>query len=203
MVGAALLLFLFALLLRRTGTKTLSPAPSMLLPRSPAMSSGCPVCVADVVSARRCFKTALASDCSPAFDGVPTLNIGSMKEEDRVAVKRSAADVPISFVTAPRSFDRDTSVRQRAAILSWHMQPTRAKEVVLFGDEDGIGEFAAEWGLKHVRRMKKGADGIPLMDDLFRQASLVAEHGVVCFINSDISLPPEWWYDCSICRGNL
>jgi hypothetical protein len=159
----------------------------------PRVTSGCPVCEADVRSSTDCFASATASECRAAFPDLPELAIPTMGETDRVVVKRSARDVPITFVTAPRAFDEDTSVRQRASILSWHMQPGPVKEVLLFGDEQGIAELAEEWSLRHMRALPKSEDGIPLMSDLFREASRVANYGVVCFINADISLPPTWW----------
>ena len=128
------------------------------------------------------------------FSGLPTLSIATMTEQDVIPLAQSSIDVPITFVTAPRPFDDETSARQRAAILSWQLQPGN-KEILLLGDEAGIAEFAAEFGFSHVAKIKKSEpDGIPLMNSLFQEASKAAKHGVICYINTDISLPPaSWW----------
>jgi hypothetical protein len=194
-VGVAVLVVLLLAFTSRgprvVATSGVGTTATMTLP--PRVTSGCPVCEADARSSSDCFASATASECRAAFPDLPELAIPSMGEEERVVVKRSARDVPITFVTAPRAFDEDTTVRQRASILSWHMQPGPSKEVLLFGDEQGIAELAEEWGLRHMRALPKSEDGIPLMSDLFREASRAASNGVICFVNADISLPPTWW----------
>ena len=192
--GVVLLVMVLAVTSRRSRVAPPTAAVATLSPDPPPhVTSGCPLCVADARAADDCLASGVTAACRAAFPDVPELAIPSMAEADRVVVKRGARDVPITFVTAPRAFDADTTVRQRASILSWHMQPGPEKEVLLFGDEQGIAEFADEWGLRHMRALQKGDDGIPLMSDLFREASAVARFGVICFVNADISLPPTWW----------
>ena len=43
---------------------------------------------------------------------------------------------------------------QRNAILSWKNLGDEV-EIVLLGDEDGLGEFAAENGIKHIQKVKE------------------------------------------------
>jgi hypothetical protein len=44
-----------------------------------------------------------------------------------------------------------------------------------------------------VGETARASDGIPLMDALFKTASKVAKHNVLCYINTDIALPSSWW----------
>ena len=120
------------------------------------------------------------------------LDIRGMTKEARIVLSREEQDIGISFVTCPRGFDEDTKIRQRASILSWHMQPSLDKEVIIFGNDVGVKEFAEEWGMSHHEYVDKKSD-VPLMDQLFRDTSKMAKYDVVCYINADITLPPEWW----------
>lgn len=101
--------------------------------------------------------------------------------------------IPITFFSAPRGFDVDTSARQRSAILSWKLLPG-PMEGILLGDETGVEEMAKELGFAHSSKFERSPDdGIPLMDSMFQEASRLSSHEVMCYLNADISLPPQWY----------
>lgn len=147
---------------------------------------------------RDCLSLGSQQACQRTFPDVPTVNIATMTEEDSIPISRrtNMPDIPITFVTVPRDFTSDPNVaaRQRASILSWHMLPSPHKEVLLMGNEKGVAELAEEFSFPYVRDLALSPDdGVPLMDSIMQLASEKASNGVICFINSDISLPPSWW----------
>lgn len=76
-------------------------------------------------------------------------------------------------------------VAQYNAIHSWaHLHPD--VEIILFGDEEGTAELAAEVGAIHVPRVTKHANRYPLISEMFRRAGEMASHEIRAYINSDI-----------------
>ncbi len=136
-------------------------------------SSACPVCISTstlVVKphSEGCFFSGLSEQCRAVLPPLPEIDVASMGEKDEIELRAPNPEIPITFFSAPRAFDSDTNERQRAAILSWHMLPSQSKEVILFGDEAGIANFASEWGIRHQPKLAVGDDGIPLMDAMFK-----------------------------------
>jgi hypothetical protein len=158
----AVLLFLGVLGLVMT-TRSGKKISGVVAPSCPA----CPQCVAP--HSEGCFFSGVSSHCQAVMPPASEIDIGGMTEKDEIGVAPLLdSDVPITFFSAPRGFDSDTTERQRAAILSWAMQPSQKKEILLFGNDPGVGDFAKEWGFKHQPDLKLGDDGIPLMDALFK-----------------------------------
>jgi hypothetical protein len=76
---------------------------------------------------------------------------------------------------------------QRNAILSWaHLRPTC--EILLFGDEPGTRELAAEAGTIHIPEVGRNEFGTPLLSSLFSEAEKHASFTLLCYINADIIL---------------
>ena len=91
----------------------------------------------------------------------------------------------ISFFTVPKPFTGHTEIIQRNAIGSWSRAAPGA-EVILFGDESGTAEAAAATGALHVPRLGRSPHGAPLLDGVFREATRLAAHDTLCFVNADI-----------------
>lgn len=173
-------MFLLMLLMRRRSL------PSPVQPSG----GGCVSLNGKVSDVTACFRD--GKGCKALYPNVKPLVIHEMSQADRVPLLRGSEDVPITFVTAPRAFDADTTARQRAAILSWQLQPSQAKEIILMGDEPGIEEFASEWGFRSVKHIEKDERGIPLMDSLFKEASKAARwrtHSPFSFLSFPFFLP--------------
>jgi hypothetical protein len=76
---------------------------------------------------------------------------------------------------------------QRNAILSWMLlKPT--PDILLFGDEEGVSEIAAEFKLKHNPFIKRNEFGTPLVSSIFEEAEKTATRELMCYLNADILL---------------
>lgn len=93
----------------------------------------------------------------------------------------------ITLFSIPKAFRGHIGVIQRNAIRSWsRLRP--ACEIVLFGDDEGTAEMAAEIGARHISQVGKNEYGTPLIDDIFRQAQEAARFERLCYVNADIVL---------------
>ncbi|MCG8449562.1 MAG: hypothetical protein MI725_08285 [Pirellulales bacterium] len=87
----------------------------------------------------------------------------------------------------PKPFEGHDGVIQRNAIRSWTELGPEV-EVLLFGDDAGTAEFAAELGIRHFAEVKKNERGTPILGDIFRQARGQAKSELLGYANSDILL---------------
>jgi hypothetical protein len=93
----------------------------------------------------------------------------------------------LTLFSAPKSFVGHFDVIQRNAIASWtRLHP--AVEIILFGDEEGAGAVAQEYGVRHEPAIERNEFGTPLLSDLFLKAREVASHRFVGLVNTDIIL---------------
>lgn len=91
----------------------------------------------------------------------------------------------ISFFAVPKPFTGHIGTIQHNAITSWlHAAP--GVQIILFGDESGTADAAAEIGALHVKHVRRSSHGAPLADDVFRDAAHLATHATLCFVNADI-----------------
>lgn len=88
----------------------------------------------------------------------------------------------------PKPFEEHIGLIQRNAILSWkHLSPS--PEIIIFGNEKGIAEFASENGIRHEAAISLNTYGTPLLDDVFSKAAALAQKdNTLCYINADIIL---------------
>lgn len=91
----------------------------------------------------------------------------------------------ITFFSVPKPFVGHIGVIQRNALRSWK-QAVPGCEIILFGDEEGIGEAAADIGAAHVSLIRKNEYGTPYLDGIFRQANDMAKYDILCFSNCDM-----------------
>ena len=92
----------------------------------------------------------------------------------------------ITFFTIPKPFEGKTGIRQRNAIRSW--SNICDTETLLFGDEYGIIDTAAEFDAVNISEIKKSEYGTPYLDEVFRIAQERAKYPHLCYVNSDIIL---------------
>lgn len=97
----------------------------------------------------------------------------------------------LTIFSAPRAFHRQFDTIQRNAILSWKKLSPEC-EIILFGNEEGIAEVAAELGVKHIPEVKCNEFGTPLISDLFERAQRIASHSKLIYINADIILMSDF-----------
>ena len=70
------------------------------------------------------------------------------------------------------------------------MQPSC--EIILFGNEDGTAEIAAELGIKQVTAVERNEYGTPLISSMFKIAQEMAGNELVCYVNADIILMSDF-----------
>lgn len=107
----------------------------------------------------------------------------------------------ITLFACPKPFtDPHISLIQRNAIASWLALRPRPT-VILFGDEEGVAEVCEELGLVHVPGVARNSAGTPLVNDVFRQAELMAPDRVVCYVNADIILMDDFLDAVRLCAA--
>jgi len=93
----------------------------------------------------------------------------------------------LTMFAAPKAFTGEISTIQKNAITSW-MLLTPQPEIILFGDDEGIAEAAAELGVRHIEAIRKNECNTPLVHALFQQAQEESETELLAYINADIIL---------------
>jgi hypothetical protein len=97
----------------------------------------------------------------------------------------------ITLFSAPKAFtDPHIATIQRNAIRSWTLLPD--VEVILLGEEAGIGESARELGVKHIPNVARNANGTPLISSMFQLARESNSSDLLCIINADMILMPDF-----------
>jgi hypothetical protein len=97
----------------------------------------------------------------------------------------------ITFFSAPKPFtDPHIATIQRNAIKSWTLLPD--VEVLLMGDELDLAEVAEELGVKHLPDVESSPSGAPLISSMFRLARENSESDLLCIINTDMILMPNF-----------
>lgn len=93
----------------------------------------------------------------------------------------------ITLFAVPKAFEGHIGAIQSNAILSW-LQWTDCLDVVLFGDDDGVAEFAKENSIRHFPEISRNQAGTPLLDTVFQRVIENSRTQWMLYINSDIVL---------------
>ena len=93
----------------------------------------------------------------------------------------------ITIFTSPKPFTKSKHINiiQRNAIESW-IKLSPDVEVVLIGDEEGMEEVAAEFGVNHVKDVRTNDLGTPMIPSMFDIAREVTDSPVLVFANADV-----------------
>ena len=97
----------------------------------------------------------------------------------------------LTLFTTAKPFLGHSATIQRNALKSWKLLHPDI-EVVLFGDDEGAAQVADELGLRHEPRVERNEYGTKRLDAMFARAQNMARHGLLCYINCDIVLLPEF-----------
>jgi hypothetical protein len=102
----------------------------------------------------------------------------------------------ITFFTTGKPFTGHNRTIQRNALKSWKLAAPDA-EVILFGDEEGAAETAAELGIRHVAEVERavnasGQAGPKVLRSFFDAAQKLARHDTLCYANCDIVLTEDF-----------
>jgi hypothetical protein len=98
----------------------------------------------------------------------------------------------LTIFTAPKPFtDPHINVIQRNAIRSW-VALGEDVEVFLMGNDEGVAEAAAEFGVRHFPDVATNEKGIPYISDMLSLAYLNSNTSVLAIVNTDIILMPDF-----------
>jgi len=93
----------------------------------------------------------------------------------------------LTIFSIPKPFSGRIGTIQMNAFRSWSILQPQC-EVIVFGNEDGTNEAAAELNFKHIPDIETNEYGTPLLNYLFETAERIAEYNLLCYVNSDIIL---------------
>jgi hypothetical protein len=93
----------------------------------------------------------------------------------------------ITIFSSPKPFVGHIDTVQRNALASW-LALGQDVEVLLVGDEKGVGGAAAEYGVRHLPQVLRNEHGTPLLNSIFDLARRHARHPFLCYVNADVML---------------
>ncbi len=98
----------------------------------------------------------------------------------------------LTLFTAPKPFT-DPHIRtiQRNAIQSWLALGAEVS-VILVGQEEGMAETAAEFGVTHLPEVRRNASHTPLVSSIFEVARQATASPLLAYINADILVLPDF-----------
>lgn len=91
----------------------------------------------------------------------------------------------------PKPFVGHIGVIQRNAIMSWR-QLAPDVQIILCGNELGVAEIAAEFGLEHVPDIARNSHGTPQLNAVFVELQQRARFRCICYANADVILLSDW-----------
>ena len=97
----------------------------------------------------------------------------------------------VTIFAMPKPFGSETDLIQRNAIRSW-TQMSPDVEVLLIGEEDGIAETAAEFGIRHAGGLELNSQGTPLVSSAFEIAHRETDSPFLVYCNSDVILMQDF-----------
>jgi hypothetical protein len=98
----------------------------------------------------------------------------------------------LTIFTSPKPFTNPhIAIIQRNAIRSW-VELGSDVQVILFGDETGVAEFARDTGALHVPQIKLNPSGTPLLSNMFQIAREGSQSPIQAFVNADILLGKDF-----------
>ena len=97
----------------------------------------------------------------------------------------------LTIFSAPKPFtDPHIAIIQRNAIQSWtHLGDD--VNVLLVGEEPGLGEAAAECGVELLAGVERNEKGTPLVSSIFELAREACDSPLLVYVNADILLLPD------------
>ena len=97
----------------------------------------------------------------------------------------------LTIFTIPKPFKGHIQIIQRNALQSW-LQLAPACEVFLCGNDAGVRETASEFDVHHIKDLACTSYGTPLLSSAFKQVQEKAQHHLICYVNADIILLPDF-----------
>lgn len=108
----------------------------------------------------------------------------------------------ITLFSAPKPFTNPhIATIQRNALKSWTLLPD--VEVILLGEETGLAEAARELGVKYISGVQRNDNGTPLISSMFQLAREQSSSDLLCIINADMLLMPDFVEAAQSCRSRF
>ena len=97
----------------------------------------------------------------------------------------------LTLFSTPKPFRQQIGVIQTNAIQSWLILRPEC-EIILIGDEEGTAEVASRFGIRHIPDVECNEYGTPLVSSVFSIAQDIANHQLMCYVNTDIILMSDF-----------
>jgi len=98
----------------------------------------------------------------------------------------------LTLFTTAKPFVGHSGIIQRNALQSWKLLHPDV-EIILFGDDDGVAEVCAEFGLHHEPHAERDPSGLKFIHTMFDRAEEIASYDVLCYVNCDIILTSDFY----------
>lgn len=105
----------------------------------------------------------------------------------------------LTLLSTGKPFDGHSGIIQRNALKSWTLLHPDI-EIILFGSDEGASDVARELGIRHESHVERNELGRKRLDFMFNRAQVIARHDILCYINCDIILMPEFCYAVDLVR---
>ena len=89
----------------------------------------------------------------------------------------------LRIFSVPKPFQGPVAVIQRNAIDSWTIMRPEF-EVILVGNDQGIGEVAQEFRVRHIPQIAVNNYGRLMVDSMFQLVGLVGKNDLMCLAPS-------------------
>ena len=97
----------------------------------------------------------------------------------------------LTIFAIPKPFVGEIGTIQRNAIATWTKLNPKP-EIILFGDEVGTSEIAAELSVIHIREIRRNQYGTPLLQNIFAETNRLASNDLIAYLNADIILTNDF-----------
>jgi hypothetical protein len=97
----------------------------------------------------------------------------------------------ISLFSVPKPFVDSYGIIQGNAVQSW-LRLDPVPEIILCGDELGTSEICRKYNLMQIADIERNSYGTPLLNDVFEKVIKLASNEIICYINSDIIILPDF-----------
>ncbi|MBN2121164.1 MAG: hypothetical protein JW734_08965 [Candidatus Omnitrophica bacterium] len=97
----------------------------------------------------------------------------------------------LTIFTIPKPFLGRLETIQRNALKSWCLLKGGC-EIVLFGDDEGVSEAAADFGVLNIPGINRNSTGTPFLDSVFTKVEGLARNSILAYINADIILMDDF-----------
>lgn len=91
----------------------------------------------------------------------------------------------LTFFSIPKAFVGKIGIFQKNAILSWKRLESEI-EIILFGNEKGVADFAKKYSLVHFPEIERNRWGTPLLSFALEKAQEKAKNEFLIYANSDL-----------------